>query len=101
MELSDYIRILRKNWLVVVALTLLGLAAATVYTVTRTPIYESSSTVFVSTQAGSTTAELQQGSSFTQARINTYVGLVNTPIVLDPVISELGSIRQATSSRAT
>ncbi len=90
MELSDYIRILRKNWLVVVALTLLGLAAATAYTVTRTPIYESSSTVFVSTQAGSTTAELQQGSSFTQARINTYVGLVNTPIVLDPVISELG-----------
>lgn len=90
MELSDYVRILRKNWLVVVALTLLGLAAATLYTATRTPIYESSSTVFVSTQAGSTTAELQQGSSFTQARINTYVGLVNTPIVLDPVISQLG-----------
>lgn len=90
MELSDYIRILRKNWLVVVALTLLGLGGALAYTLTRTPIYESSSAVFVSTQAGSTTAELQQGSSFTQARINTYVGLVTTPIVLDPVIGELG-----------
>ncbi|MDQ1083855.1 MULTISPECIES: polysaccharide biosynthesis tyrosine autokinase [Microbacterium] len=90
MELSDYIRILRKNWLMMVVLTLLGVGAATAYTLTRTPVYESQSTVFVSTQGGSTTAELQQGSSFTQARINTYVGLVDTPAVLDPVIANLG-----------
>ncbi|MFJ4039194.1 polysaccharide biosynthesis tyrosine autokinase [Microbacterium sp. NPDC090007] len=90
MELSDYIRILRKNWLVLLVLTALGLTAATAYTLTRTPIYESSSTVFVSTQAGGTAAELQQGSTFTQARINTYVGLATAPIVLDPVISGLG-----------
>ncbi len=90
MELSDYIRILRKNWLVIVVLTLLGLGAAAGYSLTRTPIYESSSTVFVSTQAGSTAAELQQGSTFTQARINTYVGLASTPVVLNPVISDLG-----------
>ncbi|WP_295844821.1 polysaccharide biosynthesis tyrosine autokinase [uncultured Microbacterium sp.] len=90
MELSDYIRVLRKNWLVILALTVLGLGAATAYTLTRTPTYESSSTIFVSTQGGSTTAELQQGSSFTQARINTYVGLVTTPAVLNPVINSLG-----------
>ncbi|MCC4249441.1 polysaccharide biosynthesis tyrosine autokinase [Microbacterium testaceum] len=90
MELSDNIRILRKNWLVIVALTILGIGGMLAYTSTRTPIYQSSSTVFVSTQGGSTTAELQQGSSFTQARINTYVGLVNTPVVLDPVARELG-----------
>ncbi|MCY1717625.1 polysaccharide biosynthesis tyrosine autokinase [Microbacterium sp. SL62] len=90
MELSDYIRILRKNWLVILVLTAVGLGAATAFTLTRTPTYESSSTIFVSTQGGSTTAELQQGSNFTQARINTYVGLVATPAVLDPVISSLG-----------
>jgi len=90
MELSDYIRILRKNWLTVLVLTLVGLVVATVFTLTRTPTYESSSTVFVSTQGSTTTAELQQGSSFTQARINTYVGLVGTPAVLDPVIESLG-----------
>jgi len=90
MELSDYIRVLRKNWLVILVLTVVGLGAATAYTLTRTPTYESSSTIFVSTQGGSTTAELQQGSSFTQARINTYVGLVATPAVLNPVIGALG-----------
>lgn len=89
MELSDYIRILRKNWLVIIVLTLVGLGGAAAYSLTRTPIYESSSTVFVSTQTGGTAAELQQGSNFTQARINTYVGLVTTPVVLNPVIAEL------------
>ncbi|BFM23113.1 polysaccharide biosynthesis tyrosine autokinase [Microbacterium sp. che218] len=89
MELNDYIRILRKNAVLVLGTVLLGLAAAIVFTATRTPIFESSSTVFVSTQAGSTTAELQQGSIFTQARINTYIALVKTPAVLDPVIGEL------------
>ncbi|MBD8218533.1 polysaccharide biosynthesis tyrosine autokinase [Microbacterium sp. CFBP 13617] len=90
MELSDYIRIVRKNWLLIVAFTALGLVAVAGYTFTRTPVYESSSTVFVSTQTGSTVAEIQQGSSFAQARMNTYVGLVSTPAILDPVIAELG-----------
>ncbi|MDF2045932.1 polysaccharide biosynthesis tyrosine autokinase [Microbacterium sp. Kw_RZR3] len=90
MELSVFIRTLRKNWLVIVLLTFLGLAGSSAYTLTRVPLFESSSTVFVSTQAGSTVAELQQGSSFAQARINTYVGLVSTPAILDPVIAKLG-----------
>lgn len=90
MDLSDYVRILRKNWLLMVGLTCLGVAIMAGYSAVRTPIYEASSTVFVSTQGGSTAAELQQGSSFAQARINTYVGLVSTPAVLDPVIARLG-----------
>ncbi|MDU0326869.1 polysaccharide biosynthesis tyrosine autokinase [Microbacterium sp. KSW2-21] len=90
MELSDYVRILRKNWPALVVLTALGAGTGLGYTFTRSPIFESSSTIFVSTQAGSSAAELQQGSSFTQARINTYVGLVDTPLVLNPVIEDLG-----------
>lgn len=89
MELSDYIRILRKNWLVIVITTLLGLAAAAGYSLTRTPLYESQSVVFVQSQAGTTVSELQQGSNFAQARITTYVGLVREPIVLNPVITAL------------
>lgn len=90
MELSDSVRLLRKNWLVILLSTVAGLGLAFGYTVTRTPVYESTSVIFVSTQAGSTIAELQQGSNFTQARMNTYVGLVTTPSVLEPVITDLG-----------
>lgn len=89
MELRDYIRTLRKNWIVIVAITLLGIAAAAAYSFTRTPLYQANSTVFVSTQAGDTVSELQQGSTFTQARVATYVRLATEPVVLDPVITEL------------
>ncbi|WP_322409918.1 polysaccharide biosynthesis tyrosine autokinase [Microbacterium invictum] len=89
MELIDYIRILRKNWLIIVVATLLGIGAAAVFSLTRTPLYETQSTVFVSSQTGGTIQELQQGSTFTQARVTTYTNLVSTPIVMNPVIAEL------------
>ena len=89
MELTDYIRILRKNWIIILVATLLGLALAALFTLTRTPVYQAQSTVFVSTQAGGTVAEMQQGQNFTQSRVTTYANLVTTPIVMNPVIAEL------------
>lgn len=90
MELSDYIRILRKNWLIIVALALVCIGAAAVFSLTRTPLYEAESKVFVSTQGGSSIGELQQGSNFSEARVTTYVNLIDTPIVISPVIEQLG-----------
>ncbi|MFC8682676.1 polysaccharide biosynthesis tyrosine autokinase [Microbacterium ureisolvens] len=89
MELTDYIRILRKNWVIIVVATLVGIGAAAAWSLTRTPQYEAQSTVFVSTQSGSTIQDLQQGSNFTQSRVQTYTNLVKTPIVMGPVIAEL------------
>ncbi|MGK0716083.1 polysaccharide biosynthesis tyrosine autokinase [Leucobacter sp. W1153] len=89
MELRDYIRVLRKNWLLIVVITLIGVGAAAAYSLTRTPLYESTSKVFVSAQGTQSVAELQQGNSFTQARVSTYVSLVSTQTVLVPVIGEL------------
>lgn len=89
MELTDYIRILRKNWVIIVVATLVGIGIAAVWSLTRTPEYEASSTVFVSTQSSGSIQELQQGSTFTQARVQTYAQLATTPIVMNPVIAEL------------
>lgn len=88
-ELRDYIRILRRNWLFIVLLVLVAVAAASAYSITRTPIYSASTKVFVSTQMGDTSSELVQGNNFTQARVKTYSSLVDTPIVLLPVIARL------------
>ena len=79
MELRDYLHILRKNWLIILALTLVGVGAAAAYSLTRTPLYESTSTVAVSTQTSGAIQELQQGSSFTQARVATYVVVAESP----------------------
>lgn len=89
MELSDYIRTLRKNWLVIVIATVVGIAVAGGYSLTRTPQFEATSGIFVATESGSTVQELQQGNNFTQARIATYIQLVKEPFVLNPVIADL------------
>lgn len=89
MELRDYVLILRKRWALIVLCALAGVAAATTYSLLQTPVYNSLTKVFVSTQSGETTQELVQGSNFTQARLKTYADLVSTPIVLLPVIATL------------
>src|SRR6478735_468574 len=89
-ELRDYVRVLRQHWVLIVALTLLGVAAAAGYSILQTPKCSSSAKVFVSTSGGASVSELQQGNTFTQQRVKTYADLATTPIVLLPVINELG-----------
>ncbi|MGF2948878.1 polysaccharide biosynthesis tyrosine autokinase [Microbacterium alcoholitolerans] len=89
MELRDYLHVLRKYAVLIVITTLVGVGAAAVWSLTRTPMYTAASTVYVSTQTGESVAELQQGQTFTQARVATYAALATTPVVIDPVITEL------------
>jgi capsular exopolysaccharide synthesis family protein len=89
MELRDYIRILRKSWVLIVLLTLVGVGAAAGYSIVQKPTYTATSKVFVSTQSSGSVADLAQGSSFTTQRVQTYSDLVTTPIVLLPVIASL------------
>jgi len=88
-ELRDYLRVLRKYWVLIVALSLLGVALAATYSLIKTPEYSSSAKVFVSTQSSDNVQELAQGNTFTQQRVKTYADLVTTPIVLLPVIGSL------------
>ncbi|MDY7540923.1 polysaccharide biosynthesis tyrosine autokinase [Cryobacterium sp. 5B3] len=90
MELRDYIRILRKSWVMILLLALVAVAAASTYSILQTPKYSAVAKVFVSTQSAGTAADLVQGSSFTVQRVKTYSDLVSAPIVLLPVIGTLG-----------
>ncbi|MGX9900047.1 polysaccharide biosynthesis tyrosine autokinase [Arthrobacter sp. SA17] len=90
MELKDYFRILRRNWIAVVASTLAGLLIAGAATLMIQPAYESETKLFVALQNSATVTELQQGNVFTQARVQSYVKTVNTPAVLQPVVDSLG-----------
>ena len=46
-ELRDYLRVFKRQLALIVAITLLGAAAAAAYTFRRTPVYESSASVLV------------------------------------------------------
>ncbi|WP_223992469.1 polysaccharide biosynthesis tyrosine autokinase [Arthrobacter sp. NicSoilB11] len=90
MDLSDYLRIVRRSWKWIVALTLAGILMGGVASVLVKPTYIAETQLFVAIQNSGTVSELQQGNTFSQARVQSYVKTVTTPAVLQPAIDSLG-----------
>jgi capsular exopolysaccharide synthesis family protein len=83
-------RILRRSWIIIVAGTLAGLLVAGTASLLSKPTYKSETQLFVAIQNSGSVQEMQQGNTFSQARVQSYVKTVTTPVVLDTVISTLG-----------
>lgn len=90
MDIRDYTRVLRRNWLLITAIALGGLLLAGLASVLIKPTYTSQTQLFVAAQTSGTLADLQQGNTFSQARVQSYVKTVTTPVVLQPAIDSLG-----------
>lgn len=90
MDVQEYMRILRRNWIFVTALTLLGILAGGALSILTHPTYTAETQLFVATQSSGSVTELQQGNSFSQARVQSYVKTVASPLVLQPAIDSLG-----------
>lgn len=90
MDLRDYLRMARRNWIVITALALAGLLVGGTATALTAPTYTSQAELFVSIQNSGSVQELQQGNTFSQARVQSYVKTVSTPVVLQPAIDALG-----------
>ncbi|MDD7835650.1 polysaccharide biosynthesis tyrosine autokinase [Paenarthrobacter sp. AB444] len=90
MDLRDYVRTMRRNWILLVSATLLGLLVGGGLSLAAKPTYTAETQLFVAIQNTGTVQELQQGNTFSQARVQSYVKTVNSPIVLQPVIDSLG-----------
>ncbi|WP_168165446.1 polysaccharide biosynthesis tyrosine autokinase, partial [Brachybacterium sp. HMSC06H03] len=90
MELQQYLTILKERWSTAAIAAVLVLAVVSTLTLTRTPTYTATNRVFVQTEAGGSVSERSSGVNFASQQIITYADLAKTPIVLDPVIEELG-----------
>lgn len=90
MELRDYLRILRKGWPLVLACVVIGTALGIGLTVATTKVYQASVQVFVATSTPSTSADLAQGNTFAQDRVQSYTSIANAPAVTGAVINQLG-----------
>lgn len=90
LELRDYLRILRRNWILIVSVTLAGLLCGGALSILTKPTYVSQTQLFVSIQNSGSAQELQQGNNFSQARVQSYVEIVGSPAVLQPAIDALG-----------
>lgn len=90
MELRDYLRILRKKWLLVTVMTALGIGAGFVPVMLMPPTYEANTQLYVSVRSEvGTTGDLMQGNSFAREVVSSYADVVGTSVVLQPVIDEL------------
>jgi capsular exopolysaccharide synthesis family protein len=89
-DLHDYLRVVRKRWRTIVAVTLALVAVAALVTLWSPKVYEARTQMFVSTKGANELSSLAQGNTFTQQRVKSYSDIITTPTVLDPVIKELG-----------
>ncbi|MHC6593417.1 tyrosine-protein kinase domain-containing protein [Arthrobacter sp. C152] len=90
MDIRDYWRIFRRNWLTIAATIFLGLFVGGGISMLIKPTYTADTQLFVAIQNSGSAQELQQGNTFSQARVQSYVKTVDTPVVLQPVIDALG-----------
>jgi len=90
LELRDYLRILHRNWILILAMTILGGAGAFGYSLLQTPTYEASSQLYVSVRSDSSgISELAQGTTFARQAVVSFVDVVDSAVVLDRVIDDL------------
>lgn len=90
MELIYYLRVIRRNWTIICAFTILGLLASGGAALAVKPTYTAKTQLFVAIQSSGSVSELQQGNTFSQARVQSYVETAGTPAVLQPAIDTLG-----------
>lgn len=92
MGIHDYVRILRRNIVLIAAATLIGVSAGAAWALWTPARYEAEAQLFVTsqgTEAGSS-ADLRLGTDFVRQAVASYVSVIPTALVLEPVISDLG-----------
>lgn len=97
MQLRDVLRVIRRNWSVIVAAVVAGLMAGWLVTVLLPERYETETKILVdpviSLAADGTVPAniLSQASELVSGRVDTYAALAQTPAVLDPAIDAIGA----------
>lgn len=89
MDISDYLSVLRRRWVTLVATALAVLALASAVTLTSTPRYTAAAQLFFGVEGSGSATELAQGSSFAEKQMSSYARVATSPLVLRPVISDL------------
>ena len=90
MDLHDYVRILRRNLVLIISMAMIGLAGGALVALTTPASYTSSTQLYVAVGSNAgTTSEMTQGTNFARQAVTTYVSVIPSSIVLDPVIEQL------------
>ncbi len=89
MELGEVLRALRAAWWLPLVGLVVGGAAALLVSLLQTPLYTSSTQLFVSTRDSASTSDAFQGSQFSQERVTSYARLITGEELAGRVIDRL------------
>jgi len=89
MNLQGFLRLLRSRWITVAVTLVVAILGASVVTMLTTPLYQSSTRLFVSTTAGSTISDIYQGNRFSQERVASYSELLTGATLAQRTIDKL------------
>lgn len=90
MELQQYLKVIRDYWRSILATLFIVVAAVAGYTIMQEPTYRATATVFLTVESGDTAGELSQGANYAERQVQSFVQVISTASVLQPVIDELG-----------
>lgn len=92
MQFSEFLGVLRARWKIIVSCVVLAVLAAAAFTLATTPVYEANARIYLSAERASGSASDSRGGVFvlTNEDLDTYVSILNTPAVLQPLREELG-----------
>ncbi|MCW2816650.1 MAG: hypothetical protein JWN84_4105 [Nocardioides sp.] len=87
----EFLTTLARRWRVVVTFVVLGVAAAALFTSQVASTYRAESQLFVAlASSGGSADALAQGELFSVNRVKSYPDIAESPLVLVPVIEQLG-----------
>ncbi|MFF8973593.1 polysaccharide biosynthesis tyrosine autokinase [Streptomyces sp. NPDC014995] len=89
MDLQGFLKALARRWPTVLVCLVLAVGAALAVTRVSAPVYEARTQLFVATRTGEDTVDLNQGQTFSQARVQSYAEIVRTRQVTAPVVKQL------------
>lgn len=90
MELRDYLRGLRRHWIAILLMTVVGAAAGYGWTLLQTPVYVAGSSGYVSSTGVEDLGESTLGDSLARSKVPTYLEIAEWRTVADYAIEELG-----------
>ncbi|MDX3763443.1 polysaccharide biosynthesis tyrosine autokinase [Streptomyces sp. AK02-04a] len=89
MDLHGLLKALARRWPTVAVCLVVAIGTAAIATGLSTPVYEARTQLFVATRASDDTTQLNQGQTFSQARVQSYAAIVATRQVTEPVVKQL------------
>lgn len=80
---------IRRHWVLIVAMGVLGALGAYLLSLTVTPLYKATTSLYFTLNFGDTASDLAQGSTYTANQMQSFGALATAPVVLEPVIERL------------